>query len=50
MYICSQSGELVHPIHLRHLVEEASAAEGGVPVDDPEEKGLERGGPVHGGD
>jgi len=37
MFICSQSGELVHPVHLQHLMQQ-------------EEKGgpsLERGTPVH---
>jgi hypothetical protein len=41
MYICSVSGELVHPIHLQHLMEEqqqASATPRG---------SLERGQPVH---
>ena len=47
MYICSQSGELVHPIHLQHLVEQEEA-EGGVPVEgEREATGLERGAPVH---
>lgn len=35
MFICSVSGELVHPIHLQHLVQEEEHA------------GLERGAPVH---
>jgi hypothetical protein len=38
MFICSQSGELVHPVHLQHLMpmeEEAPRA------------ALERGTPVH---
>lgn len=38
MFICSQSGELVHPVHLQHLMQQ-------------EEQGgpsLERGTPVHG--
>jgi len=49
MYICSQSGELVHPIHLQHLVEEEQEAM----EDDAEEQTLgtspplERGAPVH---
>lgn len=38
MYICSVSGELVHPIHLQHLQEEAEARQG---------QTLERGAPVH---
>ena len=46
MYICSQSGELVHPIHLQHLVEDEHEM-----VEDPETEGtsppLERGAPVH---
>jgi len=54
MYICSQSGELVHPIHLQHLVEEEQAAE--MEEEDEEEADaetagtsppLERGAPVH---
>jgi hypothetical protein len=56
MYICSQSGELVHPIHLKHLVEaEEHRVDDGAPVvedeeDEEEEKGgLERGTPVHSG-
>lgn len=36
MYICSQSGELVHPVHCQHLVTEEPAA-----------SSLERGSPVH---
>jgi hypothetical protein len=49
MYICSQSGELVHPIHLQHLVgqEEEQVVEDGVPVEDELTAGLERGSPVH---
>jgi len=38
MFICSVSGELVHPIHLQHLVTEEEQPTGG---------GLERGTPVH---
>jgi hypothetical protein len=57
MYICSQSGELVHPIHLKHLVDDEeevpeSADNGGAPIVENEEKGgggLERGTPVHRG-
>lgn len=43
MYICSASGELVHPIHLQHLAAHQH------PQDDQqcERKGLERGAPVH---
>jgi len=37
MYICSVSGELVHPIHLQHIVNEEPSPAGG----------LERGSPVH---
>eukprot|EP00547_Thalassionema_nitzschioides_P008772 CAMPEP_0194225972 /NCGR_PEP_ID=MMETSP0156-20130528/40832_1 /TAXON_ID=33649 /ORGANISM="Thalassionema nitzschioides, Strain L26-B" /LENGTH=201 /DNA_ID=CAMNT_0038958137 /DNA_START=75 /DNA_END=680 /DNA_ORIENTATION=+ len=37
MYICSASGELVHPVHCQHLVAEESAAT----------SSLERGSPVH---
>jgi hypothetical protein len=37
MYICSVSGELVHPIHLQHLVQEEAAPS----------PALERGAPVH---
>lgn len=50
MYICSQSGELVHPIHLKHLVEEEEDVEtaDGVPVEEENAAGgLERGTPVH---
>jgi len=49
MYICSQSGELVHPIHLQHLVEqeEQAAEDDGVPVEEERTGGLERGAPVH---
>ena len=48
MYICSLSGELVHPVHCQHLVaaaqeeQEAAAAEANRPP-----VGLERGTPVH---
>lgn len=51
MYICSQSGELVHPIHLQHLVEEEQ--EHAMEEDDDAEETegtsppLERGAPVH---
>jgi hypothetical protein len=37
MFICSQSGELVHPVHLQHLMQQEE--EGG--------PSLERGQPVH---
>lgn len=37
MYICSASGELVHPVHCQHLVAEDSATT----------SSLERGSPVH---
>lgn len=37
MYICSVSGELVHPIHLQHIAQEEPAPPAG----------LERGSPVH---
>lgn len=50
MYICSQSGELVHPIHLKHLVDEEEHHIDGAPVveeDEMEKGGLERGSPVH---
>jgi len=54
MYICSQSGELVHPIHLQHLVEEEEQATEMEEEDeeaDAETAGtsppLERGAPVH---
>jgi hypothetical protein len=43
MYICSQSGELVHPIHLQHLVDEEPAME------TAPSHALERGQPVHSG-
>lgn len=52
MYICSQSGELVHPIHLKHLVEEEEDEQhvDGAPVVEEEKGcGLERGTPVHRG-
>jgi hypothetical protein len=57
MYICSQSGELVHPIHLKHLVDEEeevpeSVNNGGAPIaiqDEEKGGGLERGTPVHRG-
>lgn len=40
MYICSATGELVHPVHLQHLLEDSN--------DQPiQRKGLERGTPVH---
>jgi hypothetical protein len=38
MYICSVSGELVHPVHCQHLVTEESP---------PVPSSLERGSPVH---
>lgn len=41
MYICSVSGELVHPIHLQHLVQEEKSP------DDESSGGLTRGSPVH---
>jgi len=52
MYICSQSGELVHPIHLQHLVEEEQEAAEAMDEDEEEETEgtsppLERGVPVH---
>lgn len=34
MYICSQSGELVHPIHLKHLVDEEEDGGGEYGPDD----------------
>ena len=37
MFICSQSGELVHPVHLQHLMQQEEAAG----------PSLERGTPVH---
>lgn len=37
MFICSQSGELVHPVHLQHLMQQ-----------EEEGSSLERGTPVHG--
>jgi allophanate hydrolase subunit 2 len=43
MYICSASGELVHPIHLQHLAAHHRSPE----PDECERKGLERGAPVH---
>ena len=43
MYICSQSGELVHPIHLQHLVDDEPSNEQG------HTQGLERGQPAHTG-
>ncbi|GAX19846.1 hypothetical protein FisN_11Lh280 [Fistulifera solaris] len=39
MFICSVSGELVHPIHLQHLVQEEPSTQ--------ERVGLDRGNPVH---
>jgi hypothetical protein len=45
MYICSQSGELVHPIHLQHLVEEEAA----LADQNQSHATLERGQPVHSG-
>jgi hypothetical protein len=45
MYICSQSGELVHPIHLQHLVEEEAA----LSEQNEPHATLERGQPVHNG-
>lgn len=47
MYICSVSGELVHPIHLQHLMQEESAAEETEATASSERTGLERGAPVH---
>lgn len=57
MYICSQSGELVHPIHLQHMIEEQESSvtattevkEGDTDEDDVEGTSppLERGTPVH---
>lgn len=63
MYICSVSGELVHPIHLQHLVGEQAqqqqqqqdqqqqAMENDQQQQQqqqpPRSKGLERGAPVH---
>ncbi|GKY96797.1 hypothetical protein MPSEU_000638900 [Mayamaea pseudoterrestris] len=50
MYICSVSGELVHPIHLQeHLQMQAAAAAdaAGGEQDDPPSPVLERGAPVH---
>lgn len=38
MYICSQSGALVHPVHCQHLMEEEQ---------EEEEPMLQRGAPVH---
>jgi hypothetical protein len=32
MYICSVSGELVHPVHCQHLVEDSAGLERGAPV------------------
>lgn len=32
MYICSVSGELVHPVHLQHLMDEGPSLERGQPV------------------
>jgi len=50
MYICSQSGELVHPIHLQHLV--PSGGDDDAPQETTEDEfpnkpALERGAPVH---
>ena len=42
MFICSVSGELVHPIHLQHLMQEEAPE-----TPSPERVGLERGAPVH---
>ena len=47
MYICSQSGELVHPIHLQHLVPRSEVAEEDTSPSFPEQPSLERGSPVH---
>lgn len=41
MFICSVSGELVHPIHLQHLMQEEASME------TPSQPSLERGAPVH---
>lgn len=40
MFICSVSGELVHPVHCQHLVDEEDD-------DDYDEPMLQRGSPVH---
>jgi hypothetical protein len=42
MFICSVSGELVHPIHLQHLMQEEPEE----PQEEPQHR-LERGAPVH---
>jgi hypothetical protein len=49
MYICSVSGELVHPVHCQHLVtEEGSPEEEEQRGEEEEETApLERGSPVH---
>lgn len=39
MFICSQSGELVHPVHLQHLMQQEE--------EQPAGPSLERGTPVH---
>ena len=47
MYICSQSGELVHPIHLQHLVSQNQPPEPEPTSNFPDQPSLERGSPVH---
>jgi hypothetical protein len=49
MYICSVSGELVHPIHLQEHLQMQAAANGGRegPASSGPGAGLERGAPVH---
>lgn len=43
MFICSQSGDLIHPTHLRHLLPNDQTNE----EEDRAQGGLERGTPVH---
>ena len=47
MYICSQSGELVHPIHLQHMVEEEQESVEEEADTEGTSPPLERGVPVH---
>mmetsp|Transcript_15130 Transcript_15130/g.31185 ORF Transcript_15130/g.31185 Transcript_15130/m.31185 type:complete len:208 (-) Transcript_15130:380-1003(-) len=49
MYICSQSGELVHPIHLQHLVSNSNETKQPEEATEefPNKPSLERGSPVH---
>jgi hypothetical protein len=46
MYICSQSGELVHPIHLQSFVEEDNTIDDQSSQQTEQRQPLERGQPV----